>query len=421
MQGKSLYPPIFLLLILVISGGQVLAQSMNSPYSVYGIGDIDFKKYNRTSGMGGAGLATMSEVFLVDNNPAALSGLQNRYYLFNAALSGKFSTYSGDPVNYTNRSNRDAWMKGLSFSVKIYKFWGSSVGFSQYSNVNYKYTGSQFIEGAYNSLDAIYEGNGGLNDFYWTNAFAIGKHFSAGVKTSYIGGSINQNTTIENPAAGTSLTSKQQDYYKGLKLEYGAIYHTHLGKQFDLSIGGTFSNKTNLTVERTLNVEENGNTLVTDKLISYGNYDLPMTYGAGITLKHRNRTTFSLDYTYEDWSSLKVNNSGWKLVSGNRIAAGIQRSWFAQRWGGGDYEKRFLQAGMFLNRSYLQVKDQQINNFGFTAGYGGSLRNNLLYTLSAEVGQRGTTANKLIKENYVQFTLALTYRDYLFTKGRRYD
>jgi hypothetical protein len=118
---------------------------------------------------------------------------------------------------------------------------------------------------------------------------------------------------------------------------------------------------------------------------------------------------------------LKVNNSGWKLVSGNRIAAGIQRSWFARRWGGGDYEKRFLQAGMFLNRSYLQVKDQQINNFGFTAGYGGSLRNNLLYTLSAEVGQRGTTSNKLIKENYVQFTLALTYRDYLFTKGRRYD
>jgi len=61
-----------------------------------------------------------------------------------------------------------------------------------------------------------------------------------------------------------------------------------------------------------------------------------------------------------------------------------------------------------------------IQEFGFTAGYGGILGGNLLYSLGAEVGTRGTTSGGLIKENYFQISFTINYRDFLYSKGRKF-
>jgi hypothetical protein len=44
-----------------------------------------------------------------------------------------------------------------------------------------------------------------------------------------------------------------------------------------------------------------------------------------------------------------------------------------------------------------------------------------MYHLSLELGKKGTTREELIKENFLQLTIVLSYRDLLFSKGRRYD
>ena len=84
-------------------------------------------------------------------------------------------------------------------------------------------------------------------------------------------------------------------------------------------------------------------------------------------------------------------------------------------------EKRFFQLGGFYNTAYLQVRNQPIKEFGITAGMGGVIGNGLLYTFSLEAGKRGTTQQKLIRENYVQMTFTFSYRDFLASKGRKYD
>jgi hypothetical protein len=58
---------------------QSFSQNMNSPYSIYGIGDIDHRMYNRTNGMGSTGLATRSSNTIINNNPAAISGLPQSF------------------------------------------------------------------------------------------------------------------------------------------------------------------------------------------------------------------------------------------------------------------------------------------------------------------------------------------------------
>lgn len=393
---------------------------MNSPYSIYGIGDIDNRIYNRTSGMGGTGLATQSSSYFINNNPAAISGLPRSFYLLSVSATGKTLQYYGDAINETNRKNKDLWLKGLTLAVKINKFWASSIGFKQFSNVNYKFSGNKNVLGSNEIYYAIYEGNGGLNDYYWTNAFSVGKHFSFGIKSSIIAGSINQTETIVNDAATSSIETKQQDYFGSPKFEFGAIYSVALNKKWDFSLGGKFIEKTRLGSERTLTVTENGAAILNDNFIKNDRFYLPRTYGMGITLTHNKKTSFAADYTYENWSPLNIKGDGWSLINSNRISAGIEIAKHIDVLGQ-KVEKNYFQFGGFISNSYLRVNNMPVNEFGITAGMGGRLNSNLLYTLSLEGGKRGTTKADLIKENFLQLTLSLTYRDFLFSKGRKYD
>ncbi|MES1218674.1 MAG: hypothetical protein ABUT20_24435 [Bacteroidota bacterium] len=398
----------------------IFSQNTNAPYSVYGIGDIDNDSYNRTSGMGGTGLAIKSSVFLIDNNPAALTGLTRSFLIGSIAGTGKSFSFSGDPINATNSNSKDFWIKRFAVAVKINKFWGSEFGIGQFSNVNYNFSGSQFIEGTNDTYLANYQGDGGLNEYHWTNAVGLGKHFSFGLKSSFIAGSINQTEILNEANIQTSISTKQQDYITSFRFQGGALFETAVNKDWDLSIGAKYSPKTRLSADRALTVTENNIIVVNDRYIKSDRFYLPVTYAGGIALKHNKKTTFTADYTYEDWSSLGIKETGWQLINSNRVSAGAEFSNYKSDRGF-LVERRFYQVGAYVNNSYLQIRNTPINEWGITAGMGGSVRNQFLYTLSLQGGVRGTTDQKLIKETYVGFTVTLSYRDILLSKGRKLD
>jgi hypothetical protein len=406
--------------VVQIFGLQVFSQNMNSPYSIYGIGDIDFKTYNRTSGMGGTGLALRSSYYLIDNNPASIAGLTRSFYIVDAAFTGKSVTYSGTPITAGNSKNRDFWMKRLSLAVKLNDHWASSVGFNQFSNVNYKFYGTKTVEGTATNFLTSYEGDGGLNEYHWTNAFSFGKHFSLGLKSSIIAGSINQTETVTDPTVSSTIATKVQDYFGKPRFQAGVIYATPLNKKWDISIAGKFIPQTRMTAERTFSVLENDVPIVEDEFVKNNRFGLPNTIAAGIAIQYNKKTTFAADYTYEDWSALKIKEQGWQLISSNRLSAGVEFSRQA-RVMNQVVEKRFFQLGGFYHNSYLQIRNEPINEFGLTAGMGGVIGKGLLYTLSLEAGSRGTTRQNLIKENYVQMTFSFSYREFLASKGRKYD
>src|SRR6266496_3135756 len=150
----------FCLLVSLLKPSCTFSQNMNSPYSVYGIGDIDFRSYNRTSGMGNTGLALSSSFYLIDNNPAAITGLTRSFYLVNVSAVGKSVQYSGEPINTGNSSNKDFWIKRFGLAVKLNKIWASAIGISQFSNINYKFIGNKTVEGSTAAYTTDYSGDG---------------------------------------------------------------------------------------------------------------------------------------------------------------------------------------------------------------------------------------------------------------------
>lgn len=411
---------ISLLFILSPAALVVQAQSMNSPYSAYSIGDIDHRTYNFNSGMGYTGLALKTSLFQYGNNPASLAGMEKKFFTLDVSAAGRSVGYQGTAIDATNSSNRDFTIKKLALATKVNKFWASGIGMKQFSTVNYQFQNKHQIEGTNSTYDFTYSGDGGLNEYYWNNAFAIGKHLSLGATASFVAGPINQTEILVDENANV-VESKRRDYYAHGRLQYGAIYSGNVSKNWIASIGAKYSSKTTLNFERTLSVTENSTAVVTDEYIKYNHFALPQSYGAGIALANKSGTaTYAADYSFDNWSALNIKSSSWRLVNSSRISAGAEFASFRQNYNG-IVTKRAFQVGAFFNNSYLRVNNYQIKEWGITAGLTRSLGNNLLIGASLEGGIRGTTQADLIRENYIQLSLHFSYRDLLLGKIARYN
>jgi hypothetical protein len=107
-------------------------------------------------------------------------------------------------------------------------------------------------------------------------------------------------------------------------------------------------------------------------------------------------------------------------VNSNRISAGVQ---YASNGGYVDnfYERSNVQAGFYYGNSYLNINGYQLKDYGVTLGAGFSNKTGVLsMQFNMQLGQRGTTQNGLIKENYIQFGVTLSYRDFWYTKLQKY-
>ncbi len=398
----------------------VNAQNMNDPYSVYGMGTIDQHAYNKYAGISGATLSLKSSNYLVDDNPASAIGLNRSVLVVNVSTAARFSGYHGAAINADNSTNQDFWIKKIGVGIKINGWWASNIGISSLTNVNYKYTGTKTVEGSSQLYATLYEGDGGLNNYYWNNSFAIGKHFSVGVKTTFVTGSVNQTETLYDPSLETAIVSLQQDYVRKFRFDYGALFNHSISKKWDISLGGRYAAKAPFKADRSLTVSQDGTVIVNDRFVKYQQYGLPASYGAGLSLVHNDKTTFALDYNAEQWNDLGLKGQGWRYKNSQRIAGGVE---FAKSVNLRDRTsaRRFYQVGAFYDNSPLEVDSRTINSYGFTAGMGGKLGKTMLYSFSAEAGVRGTRQVNLIRENYFQLVFSISYGDFLFSKGRKYE
>ncbi|WEK35455.1 MAG: hypothetical protein P0Y53_23430 [Candidatus Pseudobacter hemicellulosilyticus] len=410
------------ILLLLALWQEVSAQDINAPYSTYGIGDIDFRYYDKSAGMSGTSMALLSTPSnILFKNPASLSGLERSNVLVNGVFVGKTVKYTGDPIGVgTDNTARDFAVKHFSVAMKLNKHWASAFSITPFSYVSYSYRSNLNVEGAEENYGVVYEGDGGLYNVGWTNSFQLNRNFSLGVRSSFIFGSINQTESLESSLLTSSITTKKTDYYHNFRFELGGLYQGKLSKKTMLSLGGKVTTKSDLNRQQSLLMTEGSTEILNDKVVETGKFTLPWSYDMGLAVTNNGRTTYAVDYSYEDWASSKMKGNYWSLVNSQRLSAGIQFSQQVEAWNR-RFEKSYWQFGGFVGRSYLRVKNEPIEEFGGTVGYGGYAGGRLAYGISLEAGRRGTTNRSLIREDFVQLTLRFSYREFLYSKGRKYD
>ena len=86
------------------------------------------------------------------------------------------------------------------------------------------------------------------------------------------------------------------------------------------------------------------------------------------------------------------------------------------------YWKRInYRIGSRMDKSYLNLHNNQISEKSLTLGLGIPVkRSNSYFNIAMEVGEKGTTEDNLIKEQFVRFNFGVTFKGIWFVK-RKYD
>jgi hypothetical protein len=412
----------FLLIFLSVLTASltIRAQTNNSPYSILGIGDIEDSYFNRTTGMASTGAAYRSNTNLINNNPASFSALEKQFFVGEIGIRGTFIQYYGSPVDPLNNTSFDITFRRFVIGTKITKHWGSSAGLVPFSSENYAFNSQQPVLGTIGeTANANSTGYGGINRAYWANAYEFFNHLSLGIDASYLFGSTNQKTILQNTTSYISTNTNTS--YNSFYFTYGLQYYTKVNKHWDFALGATFANKTELNPQYSIIILAIDSSQLYNQPQPQSNFLLPVNYTVGLSVTKDKKYSLLADYKYQGWSALNYSGFNYALQTSRRYSLGFEISKKRNSYNT-LFETNYFQAGLYYSNSYVNVYGQPILDMGGTIGFGiNARRTPLSYAVTLQYGVKGTESNQLVQERYVNLTIMISYRDIWYTKGRKFE
>lgn len=415
-----------------LATGALHAQTENSPYSRYGLGDLLPRQNIMSRGIGGVSAAYADILTVNFTNPASYSRLKRATLDFGVEIDSRTLSVIDPPKKYSSTSPIISYVQ-LGLPLSQTKNWGMNIGLRPVTRVNYKIERNERLDGI-DSVNTLFEGNGGTYEVYTGTGFAI-KNLSVGFNVGYLFGTkeySSRRTFIPDSSYkfyyGSEHSSRSN--YGGLFANAGFQYTIRVGKKDMLRIGG-FGN-----LKRTFSANESSRVMTYEETttgidsidVAYqndvsGEIVYPSSYGVGLMYYKGDKWLIGADLTQSKWSQYQyfgqkdqVTDS-WKLHVGGQILPNATSA--KTYWGRVTYR-----GGFFIGRDYVKVnKDLPI--WGATMGFGLPMRppsysnQYSIINLSLEFGQRGTNAN-LVRENFFKLGVGFTLSDIWFIK-RKYD
>jgi len=400
--------------------------NISSPYSRYGLGQIHQNNSIKALSMGGMCLAFKSNDFINISNPATYAGFDTTSFLFEGGINGTFSQLKNQTKSlYTSNLSLNYLLFGFPVSKRI----SFSFGLLPYSNMGYNITDSTHVTDI-GDIKYYFIGEGGFNKFYGGTSLKIFPDFSLGVNMSYLYGSLNKTRTVTFPESVNiySIRERKETKVSDLIFDFGLLYEKKFKNNNALSIGlvSGLSSKLNaneIVLTESFSGITYASTYIKDTLentIIKGNIVLPPYYGGGIMFKKENSWLLGADYKYQEWS----NYTSFGLIDSlkNSMQASVGLSVFPTSGGGNSFwSKTTYRLGFRFAKSYLQLKNTQLNEYGISFGFAFPMqRSKSSLNVGFELGQRGTVENNLIKESFALVSCSLSIYELWFIR-RKYE
>ena len=323
----------------------------------------------------------------------------------------------------------------LALSVPMGRL-GMGFGIMPYTSVGYRIISSQEED----VLDYRYKGEGGVNKAFLGLGYLISENLKIGIDANYNFGNI-QNDVVNfryddegNPLLYHSKEVNRSDL-SGVNFNFGLSYTPMISEKLQLTSSFNFSPKADLSStnqrnfatvliastgqEVTINeIEADLEALNLDKTV----LTLPSKTAVGFGLGQPKKWFFGAEYTFlktSEFSNEVFSLDNTTYEDASTISIG---GFLVPQFNAFSYWKRVVyRAGLRFENSGLKIENESISEFGMSFGVGlpvGRVFNNV--NIGIEVGQRGTTNQNLVKENFVNFQLSLSLNDRWFVK-RKFD
>ncbi len=419
-----------ILLIITVLSLNISAQTgINSPYSRYGLGQLNGENLNTPAmSMGGLSIAVHDPTAINPANPASYGSLDSSAFLFEMGVTGNITNLK---TTQLSESGYDATLSYIFIGFPITQWWRTGIGIMPYSKIGYNIEATIEVE---NFSDVVHSftGDGGLNQIFFGNGFNVSKNFRAGIDITYLFGQSSRTSMIYYPDSVFIFGTKVQSDVRGggFILDYGLQYDIDINSTTQATIGLTYANKFDLNAKRsylstTITGGYNGEVENVKDTIEYisdekGSVVVPQRFGLGFAVRKEGRWLVGADFEWQNW----------KEFGSFGVADTLSNSWHVTL--GGEFipdhtnisslfKRMTYRAGLRYNQSYLNFSGTNINEFGISFGVGFPMKKSKTgIDLGFEIGRRGTTDNNLIQENFANILLGISIQENWFHK-RKYQ
>lgn len=450
------------LLLLLLSLGAAKAQTLNgSPYSNYGLGDLNSFGFSGPASAGYTSTALTSNRDFTFTNPASLGHIDFTVIKLGAILKNVSQESGNQQGSYTEADlsylalglpmmNRQVTIRKYLDSnnnqvfVKKNITWGLGFGLTPFTNTAY---GNSFTtDSSFGSFENIFNGEGGISRVFINNGFRIGENLSIGHSTRFLFGSLNDYRVFIFP---DSVNIKgQQDHRRialnGFQQTLGAMYQfktrdSAKKNTFTHTFGAsyTISSNINSNTQRTVQSMDysSGNLVFEDTLLftqaNNSKIKLPSGFNLGYSLQRNNKWRVSLEYKRENWSEFSWATTTDSFSNSDEYSIGLTLNPDAADE---SFKKIEVRMGLRHKKSYLNFQElngnfTNLSETGITFGLGipligkyygtqKSLKNML--DIGLEYYTRGQKESGLVKENYFNISFGITFNDYWFKRRKIY-
>ena len=416
---------LLITIVLIFMGLPLAAQNnTNSPYTRFGYGDLGDRSFGAGRAMGGVGYGLRSPKQINPMNPASYSCMDSLTFIFDFGVSLQSATYK-DASNKYKKLNGNIEYIALQFPIT--RWLAMSAGLLPYSFVGYEFGEISQVDGQ--SYVNMYSGTGGLNDLYgglsidvWKKRLAIGANFG------YLFGNVEhlQQTQFGSDDSTTPYQNyrTQRIEVRDMKMDFGVQYTHPLSATESLTFGVTYSPKNRLNT-KTYDTRElrNGNTVVTYErdTIQGATYDLPNSFGFGVSYMKINKLLLAADFLYENWGDASYQGATDAFQNRTRLAIGAE---YLPEYRGRNYFQAIrYRAGFHYGDSYIKVspenggKGSGYKEYGASIGLGfPMLDNRSMVNVAFEYVKVKPGEAFMIDEQYFRVTLNYTFNERWFFK-----
>ncbi|MCH7414040.1 hypothetical protein MM213_11115 [Belliella sp. R4-6] len=403
------------------------SQSSASSYSALGLGEFNYSGLTQNQAMGGLGIS-YGNVFSINNvNPALAS--RNTVFNFQAAMNYR----SVNAATSSQSENLDGGgLAYLALSLPVKRGMSLGLGLNQISSVNYNIMVNGTVANSdLRSMNRV-EGDGGITEAYLSTGILLAKNLSLGIHGSYLFGSTirtNQLTLIDTAGNSFGATSEYYERFSAadVAVKGGLHYFFKVGTRSNIHLGAIYHKFGDVRGKQFAKVGDLGNASNPDRpgdVINdndRGNIFLPDKHGYGITFEKINKFVVGLEAQFQDFSKYR-SFTGELGDLGESFKIGLGGQFTPDIYSQDNMLKRATyRMGLEYHQTPYIVSQTQVTDIGIN--FGGSLPVNALsmVNLAVKVGTRGSTANGLIRENYVNFSLGFSLNDNTWFYKRSFE
>lgn len=391
---------------------------ISSPYSRYGIGIVNNNTNAISSAMGGVSYAMQSNNFINFRNPASYVAFDSLSFIGDISFGANSSRLRTAELRQNGATGR---LNYISIGLPVTKHWRTSIGVLPFSDRGFNITTTGHTASASNldfefnnagNVNYTYEGDGGMMQLYWGNAFKICKGLSIGLNVSYIFGTLASSRYEEFEGSNLyNYAIDQRDHADGIYLQGGLQYLADINENHRIGFGVVYENSAYVWVKRNLITYQYTNayssvvtydTAYTERGVK-GNMRIPQSVGAGLSYVYKQKLTIGADVTWQNWKNYHNMGASDSLKNNTIIALGMQ---FIPDPLSGKFGKNIaIRLGAKYQTGYIQLKNTPISDFSVSFGLGlpfKTFSSKCSINLMLEYGQFGTLKNNLIRQDYLK-------------------